>query len=244
MQPKVKIAALLTGRGGSNLANKNILPVLGNPVLSYPARAAKESEYARYFYVSSDDKKILDIAGRIGYKGILRPGHLAKSSSKHVDVLLHALKRMEKEDGLVPNILIVLLANSVAVKTKWIDDCIKVMLKDKTISAVVPVCMDQDHHPFRAKKISNRGMLEPFFDFKKQKVSTNRQELEPSYFLCHNFWVLNVKKSIFSKEGQQPWAFMGNKVKPFIIDDCCDIHTAGDLKRSEEWLKDNLLGRV
>jgi CMP-N-acetylneuraminic acid synthetase len=240
MQPRLKIAALLTGRGGSKLANKNILPVLGKPVLSYPAHAARESSYIRYFYASSDDKKILDVAGRIGYKRILRPGHLAKSNSKHVDALLHALKMMEKEDGLVPDILIVLLANSVAIKTKWIDDCIKVMLKDKAISAVVPVCMDQDHHPFRAKKIGQGGLLEPFFDFKQQNVSTNRQELEPSYFLCHNFWVLKVNNSIFSKKGQQPWVFMGDKVRPFIVDDCCDIHTAGDLKRSEEWLKENI----
>lgn len=239
MQTKIKIAALLTGKGGSTLANKNILPVAGKPVLSYPGRAARASAYIKYFYVSSDDKKILDIAGKLGYKKILRPSCLAKDNSRHGDVLLHALEVMEENDGLVPDILIVLLANSVAVKTEWIDDCTKTILKNKSISAVVPVCLDQDHHPFRAKKMNNKGLLEPFFDFKKQKISTNRQDLEPSYFLCHNFWVLNVKKSIFAKDGQQPWAFMGDKVKPFIVDDCCDIHAPGDLRRSAEWLKEN-----
>lgn len=234
------IAALLTGKGSSSFKNKNILPVLGKPVMSYPAEAAKNSRYINYFYVSSDDRSILEIAKEMGYVKISRPKRLARPDSKHVDVIMHALDRIKTDLGIFPDILVVLLANSATIKTEWIDSCIREVLKNRGLSAAVPVCMDLDRHPFRAKKISKEGRLEPFFDFKGKRISTNRQELEPSYFLCHNFWVLNVGKSIFSKKGQAPWTFMGDKVKPFIVEECCDIHTEKDLRITEEWLQKNL----
>lgn len=236
----MKIVALLTGRGGSALRNKNIREILGKPLLAYPAEAATASEHISYFYVSSDDKKILDIADGYSYRKIKRPLQLSRPSAQHGDVIKHSLKVMEEKYGIMPDILVVLLANSASIKTEWIDGCIKEMLKDRRLSAVVPVSKDLDHHPFRAKKINGQGLLEPFFDFGKNKISTNRQDLEPSYFLCHNFWVLNVKNSVFAKGGQKPWEFMGKRVKPFIVDECCDVHNKKDLLRTEEWIKENL----
>lgn len=55
----MKIAALLTGRGNNTLKDKNVLPVLGKPLLYYPAMAAKTCNLITDFYVSSDDEKIL-----------------------------------------------------------------------------------------------------------------------------------------------------------------------------------------
>jgi len=236
----MKIAALLTGKGNSALANKNILPILGKPLLSYPAEAARCCRYIDYFYVSSDSAKILKIAGKIGYQQIPRPAYLSGPRSQHIDVIKHALRVIKAKDGFTPDILVVLLANSAAVKVEWLSACIKEILSNPAYSSVVPVCANADHHPFRAKRINFRGLLETFFDFKGKTISTNRQDLEPAYFLCHNFWVLNVKKSIFSKCGQHPWTFMGNKIKPFIVKDCCDVHSREDLIITENWLKKNL----
>ena len=53
----MKIVALLTGRGNNTLKDKNVLPVLGKPLLYYPAMAAKTCSLITDFYVSSDDEK-------------------------------------------------------------------------------------------------------------------------------------------------------------------------------------------
>jgi len=234
-----KIAALLTGRGGSTLKNKNILPVCGRPLLYYPAMAARGSGYITDFYVSSDDDKILKLAGGFGYKMIKRPARLARPASQHITAIIHALDFMAGKDHLSPDILVVLLANSVTTKTRWIDECIRMILKDDTISAVVPVNLDLDHHPFRAKKINKDGFLDTFFKFGESEVSTNRQDLEESYFLCHNFWVLNLGRSVYARPGQQPWRFMGEKIKPYIVEECFDVHDQEDIKTSENWVKNN-----
>ena len=233
----MKITALLTGRGNNTLRDKNILPVLGKPLLYYPGMAAKTSKYVNSLYISSDDEKILDAANEIGYLKIKRPDVLARPDSQHIDVILHALDFINKQDGFRPDIMVVLLANSGIVKTEWINDCIAEIINNPEISAIVPVYEEQDHHPFRAKKLDTDGFLETFFDFGGKKISSNRQDLPTCYFLCHNFWVLNISKSIdLLPEGQQPWPFMGKTIKPYIIEMSFDVHTEEDIVKTENWL--------
>ena len=62
----------------------------------------------------------------------------------------------------------------------------------KKISSVVPVQQNNDFHPLRAKKFQN-NKLKPYLNNSKN-VSTNRQDLENNYFLCHNFWTIRTKE--------------------------------------------------
>ncbi|MFR8834826.1 cytidylyltransferase domain-containing protein [Bacteroides nordii] len=232
----MKIVALLTGRGNNTLKDKNVLPVLGKPLLYYPAMAAKHCKLITDFYVSSDDEKILSAAMQCGYKKIVRPVELALPTAQHVDAITHALEVMKKE-GIVPDILVVLLANSGIIKVEWIEESITNILENKKISASVPVLLEMDNHPYRSKRLREDGCLDTWFDFKGQRVSTNRQDLPMNFVLCHNFWTLNLERSIYSKEvGQQPWTFMGNNIKPIIVKESFDVHDEDDLIRTEKWL--------
>lgn len=232
----MKIAALLTGRGNNTLKDKNVLPVLGKPLLYYPAMAARSCELITDFYVSSDDEKILNAAAECGYKKILRPAELALPTAQHVDVIVHALKLM-KEDGVEPDILVVLLANSGIVKKEWIQESIDNLISNPELSASVPVLLEQDHHPYRCKCLREDGCLGTWFDFKGRDISTNRQDLPMNFVLCHNFWTLNLKNSLYSDvAGQQPWTFMGNNIKPIVVKESFDVHDEEDLKRTEKWI--------
>mgnify|MGYP004460241811 FL=1 len=232
----MKIAALLTGRGNNTLKDKNVLPVLGKPLLYYPAMAARSCELITDFYVSSDDEKILNAAAECGYKKILRPAELALPTAQHVDAIVHALKLM-KEDGVEPDILVVLLANSGIVKKEWIQESIDNLISNPELSASVPVLLEQDHHPYRCKCLREDGCLGTWFDFKGRDISTNRQDLPMNFILCHNFWTLNLKNSLYSDvAGQQPWTFMGNNIKPIVVKESFDVHDEEDLKRTEKWI--------
>lgn len=231
-----KIVALLTGRGNNTLKDKNVLPVLGKPLLYYPAMAAKTCSLITDFYVSSDDEKILNAAYDCGYKKIVRPAELALPTSQHVDAIAHALSVM-KEDGVEPDILVVLLANSGIVKTEWIEESIQYILKDAKVSAAVPVLLEMDNHPYRSKRLREDGCLDTWFDFKGQHISTNRQDLPMNFVLCHNFWTLNLSESLYSDvPGQLPWTFMGNNIKPIVVKESFDVHDEDDIRRTEKWL--------
>lgn len=232
----MKIAALLTGRGNNTLKDKNVLPVLGKPLLYYPAMAAKTCNLITDFYVSSDDEKILKAASDCGYKKIVRPVELAAPTSQHVDAIRHALGVM-KQDGVEPDILVVLLANSGIVKTEWIEESITQLLKDEALSASVPVLLEMDNHPYRSKRLREDGCLDTDNDFRGKNISTNRQDLPMNFVLCHNFWTLNLKNSLYSStEGQQPWTFMGSNIKPIVVEESFDVHDEDDIRRTEKWL--------
>jgi len=231
----MEVIALLTGRGGSKLKNKNLIKINNKRILDYPCRAAKKVKQISDFYVSSENKLILESANKNGFKKIIRPKKYSNSNSVHIDVLLHAIKFLKKI-GKNPNVIVVLLANSPTIKSEWIEKSINILKKDKNISSVLPVRKVNDFHPYRAKKIVN-GFLKPFVKVKKN-VSTNRQDLESNYFLCHNFWTIRIS-SILKNSGYPPWKFMGKKCKPFIVENSIDIHDIKDFHLAKYILKND-----
>jgi N-acylneuraminate cytidylyltransferase len=220
----MKIAAIITGKGSSSLKNKNMLKINNRPVLSYPCVEAKKVKEINKFYVSSEDKKILGLCHKYGYKKILRPKFLALANSRHSQVLKHALSFIIK-DKFKPEIIVVLLANAPIIKAQWIIDCIKIIINNKKVTAAVPVLFNNDHNPYRAKKIKN-GYLRNFIKTKK-KISSNRQQLNKSFFLCHNFWVIRTS-AITREKGEGPWNFMGKFVRPYLVKNSIDIHNMED----------------
>lgn len=232
----MRVAVLLTGRGNNTLKDKNVLPVLGRPLCQYPAMAAKNCKLITDFYVSSDDEKILSAAEEIGYKRIVRPVELALPTAQHVDAITHALGVMN-EDDCEPDVLVVILANNAITKTEWIEETVQNLINDPSLSASCPVMAEQDHHPYRCKCLREDGTLDTWFDFEGKKISTNRQDLPKNFVFCHNFWTLNLKNSLYSDvPGQQPWTFMGPRVKPVVVEESFDVHDMEDIIRTEKWL--------
>jgi len=234
----MKVCCLMTGRGNNTLKDKNVLDVLGHPVLYYGGNAAVKSGVFDRLYCSSDDDKILNAAAELGFKKIVRPIELAAPTAQHVDAIKHALKEMQEQDGYIPDILCVLLANNVTVTSKMIKDCVELLEGDyDNTSSVCPVYVDNDHHPLRCKRIVD-GKICSYIETDKP-ISTNRQDLPECVFLAHNIWVLNVKKFLANELGQGPWSFLGKIVVPYKIDESIDIHDSLDLIIASHWITEN-----
>ena len=189
----MKIAALLTGKGSSTLKNKNLLKINNKPILYYPCAEAKKIKDIDKFFVSSEDKKILDICNKYGYEKILRPKNLSKANSKHHDVILHSVKYM-KNKNYHPDILIILLANAPIISSKWIKDCLKILRNNKKTTSVVPVILNNDHNPFRAKKLRG-NYLKNFYKIKKKYHPIGKTYLIVIFFVIA-FGSLELKKYI------------------------------------------------
>ena len=160
----MNVFCLLTGRGNNTLKDKNIIPVLGKPLLSYPARAARQAIGAENLFVSSDDDAILEAAAEEGFRKIRRPKEISGPTAKHIDAITHGLEFIRRDTGVSVDILVVMLANSATVKSEWIAKGIAWIREDPSISAVVPAYVEQDHHPYRAKQLNSDGFLVPYFD--------------------------------------------------------------------------------
>lgn len=229
--------ALLTGRGGSvSLPDKNILQVLGRPMMAYPAIMAKQSKLIDDVYLSTDGEALKQVGRELGLKIIDRPPELAQPTSQHRDAIVHALEVLAGQN-IFPEILIVLLCNVGTHRPGLIDKCVQLLLDHPELDSVVTIDERNEYHPLRAKKMGKDGLLEPFLKT-EGKVSTNRQELENCYFLDHSLWALRVS-TCFGKhtDGQQPWDFMGNRILGVPNKGAMDIHTSEDISYTEAWLK-------
>lgn len=229
--------AVLTGRGGSSLVDKNIRLVAGKPVLSYPCIAANHSGIFENFFCSSDDSKILDKALDFGFQKIIRPDVLGKDDAKHVDVITHTLEYLESL-SIKPDVITVLMANSATISSLQLSEAFNILEDNKTISSVTPVVENQDHHPFRARKIEN-GLIESYFDH-NHSLSSNRQELPKNYFFTHSFWMIRLENGKLPySDKATPWNFMGDNIAPLIVDYSIDIHDLEDIAMTEQWLLKN-----
>lgn len=231
----MNIVALMIGRGGSSLKDKNILPVSGVPLLHWTAAAARGSRHIDRFYVSSDCTQILATAGQAGYRPIERPAELASATAQSSDAVRHAFAIMER-DGPV-DILVVQHANVGTVSTDQIDACIDLLLSNKDATAVVPAHQHPEYHPMRAKRLTSDGSLEPFVT--GDGISANRQDLPVCFFFDHSFWVLRGRAAVFDPHGQQPWPCMGSHILPFETQGCRDVHDLADLASTEQLLVDH-----
>lgn len=231
----MNICALMIGRGGSSLKNKNVLPVLGVPLLLWGCSAARRSRYINHYYISSDDSGILATAALAGFQPIQRPDHLATDTARSTDAVRHALDLIETEAGAM-DIVVVMHANVGTVTDEFIDHCIERLLENPGASSVIPSHENAEYHPMRAKQVQEDGSLLSFFE---GPISPNRQELPTAVFFDHSFWVLRGRSAIFDSEGQEPWPCMGRRILPFMTQGCLDVHTLEDLDRTAAWIMNN-----
>ena len=119
------IIAIIPARGNSKrFKNKNIHKIKGKPMITYTIDACKNSKLINYIFVSSENKKILEISKKNRVKTIERPRNLSKDEVFKIDVIKHALLKIEKKLGKKASLVASLQANSPEILSKDIDNSI------------------------------------------------------------------------------------------------------------------------
>ena len=98
MENSVKIAVIPARGGSKRLPRKNLLPLCGEPVISYPIRAALESDLFDRVIVSTDDEEIAERAEHFGAEiPFMRPKALADDYTGTGPVVRHAIEWLEQK---------------------------------------------------------------------------------------------------------------------------------------------------
>src|SRR5438270_13252378 len=90
----MRILGLIPARGGSKaVPRKNILPLLGKPLLQYTVEAGLASQRLSRLILSTEDEEIAEVGRRCGVDvPFLRPLELARDGSPTMPVVQHALR--------------------------------------------------------------------------------------------------------------------------------------------------------
>ena len=113
--------------GSVRLKEKNIQLYKGKPLIYWAIEAAKNSKYIKKIYVSSESKKIQDIALSFGAEIINRPEFLSAPNIYKMDVIAHAVNEIKKFRR--PTIVTSVQANSPEISSKIIDSSIDQLLQ-------------------------------------------------------------------------------------------------------------------
>ena len=96
----MRVYAFIFARGGSKgIKNKNLIKVKGKPLLTYSLSLAKKIRKIEKIFVSTDDKRISNLAKKYGAHIIKRPKKLASDKSNELESWKHAVRFLsEKKD--------------------------------------------------------------------------------------------------------------------------------------------------
>lgn len=124
--------ATICARGGSTgVPRKNILPLLGKPLIQYSIEQAKDCPLIDHVYVSTDDEEIADVARQAGANvPFLRPAEMATSTASKIPVIQHLVDWVVGS-GIEINKIVDLDPTSPLREQEDIRTCIE-MLDDQT----------------------------------------------------------------------------------------------------------------
>lgn len=233
----MNIALVIGKKNSTGIKGKNLRSILGRPSVEYAFIAAKHSIIDKIF-VSSDCPEIKKISKKYEATIIDRPKYLSMPESLTEDVLIHALKIIEKKVKKIKTISL-LMANNPAINVDLLNKAIKFLSKSRTNDSCFSVVKYNMFSPNRAKKVVNGNIVE--FDRKlnkKKKVSSIRSSQGDVYFCDLSIQVMkpSVIKNI--DKGQEPLKWLGKKPKAIYTDYGFDVDVEWQFKVVENWLKD------
>ncbi|HWL06584.1 MAG TPA: acylneuraminate cytidylyltransferase family protein [Xanthobacteraceae bacterium] len=232
-----RFVGLITARGGSKgLPGKNIANVGGQPLIAWTIKAALGSRYLKRTIVSTDSDEIADVAKQFGAEvPFMRPADLAQDSSPHSDVIRHAILWLEKDEGRMPDYIVLLQPTSPFRTALDIDEACAIAERDDADS-VVGVSA-QKSHPYWTKTMKANGLLSDFMQLPHHSEYWQRQKLPPAYVINGVIYV--IRCSHFMREA----TYFTNKTFGYVVppERSLDIDTAWDLKLADLLLNEIVL---
>lgn len=215
------VFCFIPARGGSKgVPNKNSLLIAGKPLLAYSIITAKEIKLIDEVYVSTENKKIKQIAHNYGAKVIDRPFELASDTANILDSMKHMIDKISliKKN----NVIIVIFYPTAPIRiAKEMEKCIKMLNDD--IDYVISVTKSKIRPSYLL--IEKDGLLEFWL---KGKQEVNRQEQKNTYYYLTGSIFVTTSNYLKQKDG----LILGGKMKKYVIDESesLDIDTKFDFE--------------
>ncbi|MEX0287217.1 MAG: hypothetical protein AB3N23_21635 [Paracoccaceae bacterium] len=175
-----KVLALIPARGGSKgLPRKNVLDLLGRPLIAWTVEAALNARCVTRTVVSTDDDEIAAAAVAAGADvPFARPDALASDTATSLDVVLHALDTLEAEGETFD--FVALLQPTSPLRTAAHLDAAWDRLSTQQAPSCVSVC-EVETSPYLMMSLQDDGRIKPVID--PEGRSLRRQDLPAVYEL-------------------------------------------------------------
>jgi N-acylneuraminate cytidylyltransferase len=174
----VEVLAIVPARGGSKgLPRKNVLPLLGRPLIEWSIRAALEATTVDRVIVSTDDDEIASIARAAGAEvPFQRPADLAADDTADLPVFQHALRWLFDHEGYRPDLVVQLRPTSPVRPAGLVDRGVELLAGDPLATSLRCVCV-APITPYKMWTIED-GLLRPLLGtIEEERFNSPRQRL-------------------------------------------------------------------
>ena len=202
MKKSEKIIAIIPARGGSKrLKNKNIMPLLGKPMIQYTIQSALESGVFDEVLVSTDCQEIARVSRECGATvPFLRDPRLADDHTPVSLATFHALGQMENYTGNRYGVVVQLMANCPCRTAEDIKRAYK-QFRDSRKNFQISFFPFGWMNPWWAMRLKAGNKPSPLFPKAYKKRS---QDLEKLYCPTGALWIarsaaLKREKSFYGK---------------------------------------------
>lgn len=213
------VLALIPARGGSKaILRKNLLNILGKPLVAYSIEHALASRHITRTIVSTDDPEIAQVARTWGAEvPFMRPSELAQDLSPDVDVFRHALEWLRDRERYTCDLVVHLRPTGPVRRVELIDKAIEAMLRASDADSLRSVSWPMET-PYKMWKIVD-GYLQPLLDL----PGIVEPYCQPRQSLPEVFWQ-NGYVDIVRPQVVLNGTMCGRRIIPFVVDDpICEL---------------------
>jgi CMP-N,N'-diacetyllegionaminic acid synthase len=223
----MKKCVLILARGGSkSIPRKNLVKVAGEPLISYPIKAALDS-VCQDVWVSSEDDEIKEVARNFGAKIHRRPKEFAGDLSTDLECFTDFSLHNRGYDYIIH-----LRATSPQISPKIINEAVEIFESRyneiDSLRSVVKI----EKSPYKMWFLKYDGSLTPVIKG-HHLHSSPRQTLEQAYY--QNACIDIIKSNTIIEKG----SMIGDKCLSFVMEEAynIDIDTKKDLHKAKNLLE-------
>jgi CMP-N,N'-diacetyllegionaminic acid synthase len=222
-----RVLAVVPARGGSKgVPLKNIRPVRGTPLIALVAPVVAQVPAIDRSVVSTDHAEIARVAREAGLDvPFLRPPELSGDTIGDWDVLVHALGEMERLDGHVYDVVLMLQPTCPLRTPAHVAHTLEQLVRDGLDSVWTVSATDLKAHPLKQLTVDG-GRLD-YFDPRGRSIVA-RQQLTPVYHRNGAAYAFTRACLLEQK------SILGAKAGAVVIDDpLVNIDTVADFEELE-----------
>lgn len=231
---QAEVLALIPARGGSKgIPRKNLLPILGRPLIAYTIEQALAASTITRVIVSTDSPEVATVARDYGAETpFLRPAELAGDLSPDVDTFRHALMWLQEHEDYRPEAVAHLRPTCPARRVEVIDRAVAALLAAvaaDSLRSVAPAA----HSPYKMWRIHGTYMQPIVVDETQGDSPSTPRQLLPQVW-----WQSGYVDVIRPRAVLEHGTMTGRRVLPFPLHEPrADLDYVEDIAAVEEALR-------
>ena len=236
-----EVVAVIPARGGSKgIPRKNLISVLGKPLIYWSIKTALESNKIDRVIVSTDDNEIATVAKDCGAEvPFIRPSEFAEDSSLDIDVFRHLIDWYEHSKIKLPYCFVHLRPTGPARCLKDINHAVSLFLETSNLDSLRSVCL-AEQTPYKMWLIEDSRLVSVANDPGISEFHSQPRQRLPKVFWQNGYIDIIKPSTILSFN-----SMVGINSFPFVCSSKVkDIDYESDIPQIEQSLEEIINGNL